>query len=102
MSINSREKGKVGEREIANILKELGYAARRGQQFCGSNGDADVVGLEGIHLEVKRVEKLNIENAMAQSRSDAKADELPVVIHRKNRKPWLVTMDCSDWIKIYE
>jgi len=102
MSINSREKGKDGEREMANILKSLGYNTRRGQQYCGSNGDADVVGLDGIHLEIKRVERLNIENAMAQSRSDAKDDEIPVVMHRKNRKPWLVTMDFNDWIKIYE
>lgn len=102
MAINSRQKGAVGEREIANFLKEYGYEARRGQQFCGKNGDADVVGLPDIHLEIKRVEKLNLEKAMEQSRRDAKGGEIPVVMHRKNRQPWLVTMDLDEWMDMYE
>ena len=54
--MNSNRKGKEGERELANLLKDrYGYDCRRGQQFCGSNGDADVVGLPGIHIECKRV-----------------------------------------------
>lgn len=102
MAVNSRAKGAVGERELANILKEYGFDCRRGQQFCGANGDADVVGLNGIHLEVKRVEKLNIETAMQQSRSDARENEVPVVVHRRNRHRWLVTMDLDKWIELYK
>ena len=50
--MNSNQKGKKGERELAAILKSYGYEdSRRGQQYCGSNGDADVVGLPGIHIE---------------------------------------------------
>ena len=59
--MNSRDKGARGEREAASLLREYGYDARRGQQFSGANGDADVVGLPDIHLEIKRVEKLNID-----------------------------------------
>ena len=67
--MNSRQKGARGERELANVLKGYGYKeSRRGQQYCGSNGDADVVGLTGIHIECKRVEKLNLEKAMEHSR----------------------------------
>lgn len=102
MSINSRTKGAVGERELANILKENGYVARRGQQFSGKNGDADVVGLPYIHIECKRVERLVIEKAMEQSRSDARENEIPVVMHRKNRQPWLVTMDLDTWLEMYK
>jgi len=99
----SREKGKRGERELATLLRSRGYTdARRGQQFSGKNGDADVTGLPGIHIESKRVEKLNIEKAMEQSITDAKPDEIPVVIHRKDRKPWLVTMSLDDFLIIYE
>ena len=57
--MNSNNKGKNGERELATILREYGYDSRRGQQYCGSNGDADVVGLPGVHIECKRVERLN-------------------------------------------
>lgn len=99
--MNSRAKGAGGERELAKKLREYGYDCRRGQQFSGANGDADVVGLPGIHIECKRVERLNLEDAMAQSRRDAREGEIPVVMHRKTRSPWLVTTTLEDWIEIY-
>ena len=100
--MNSRNKGAAGERELANILKQYGYDTRRGQQYCGAAGDADVVGLKGMHLEVKRVERLNLYDAMEQSVGDAKESEVPCVMHRKNRKGWLVTMRLDDWMKLYK
>lgn len=99
--INSREKGKVGERELSNELKKYGFDTRRGQQYNGADGSADVVGIEGLHIECKRVEKLNIDDAMEQSISDAKENEIPIVAHRKNRKPWKVTLLLSDFIKLW-
>lgn len=100
--MNSRRKGKDGELELAGILKKYGYSCRRSQQYCGSYGDADVIGLPGIHIECKRVEALNIDKAMAQSRSDAKEDEIPAVFHRKNRHGWKVTVDLEDFMRMYE
>ncbi|CAI3661690.1 MULTISPECIES: putative PDDEXK endonuclease [Clostridium] len=98
---NSKQKGARGERELSSKLKEYGYSTRRGQQYCGANGDADVVGLPGIHIECKRVQKLNIYDAISQAKADAKENELPTVFHRKDRSEWLVTMRLEDWIKIY-
>lgn len=100
--MNSRQKGARGERELARKLKEYGYDCRRGQQYCGANGDADVIGLPKIHIECKRVERLNIEDAMAQSKRDAKEDEIPTVMHRKNECEWLVTMRFDDFMKLYK
>ena len=100
--MNSRTKGKRGELEAAHILKKHGYDVRRGQQFAGINGDADVVGLPYIHIEIKRVEKLNIDEALSQSIRDAKDDEIPVVMHRKNRTEWKITMRLEDWIEMYK
>lgn len=100
MSINSKQKGAKGERELANKLKEYGYNTRRGQQYNGLEGE-DVVGLDFIHIECKRVEKLDLVSAMYQSKKDSKDEQLPAVFHRKNRSPWLVTMELDDWIKIY-
>lgn len=102
MAINSRQKGKAGELELAHILEGYGYETRRGQQYCGSNGDADVVGLPGIHIESKRVENLNISKAMQQAENDARDGEIPCVFHRKNREKWKVTMNLDDFMKIYE
>lgn len=101
MTINSRQKGARAEREIAKILREHGYKdARRGQQYCGTSGDADVVGLPGYHLEIKHVEKLNLESAWQQSVRDAKENEIPIVIHKKNRTPWKVTMSLDTFLKL--
>lgn len=100
MAINSRQKGAAGERELAKILRDHGYEARRGQQFSGVNGDPDVVGLCGYHVECKRVEKLNLEAAMAQSERDAREGEVPIVAHRKNRSKWLVTMSLEHFLEL--
>ncbi|WP_303229453.1 hypothetical protein [uncultured Dialister sp.] len=106
MAINSREKGKRGELEVVRLLKSLGWEeARRTAQHCGNNpeGTADVVGLPGIHIEVKRVEHLNIDDAMDQSRRDAAETDhaTPVVFHRRTGKPWKVTMDAVDWLLLF-
>lgn len=98
--MNSRDKGKRGELELSNLLKKHGFDTRRGQQYCGANGDADVVGIPGIHIECKRVEKLNLEKAFEQACYDAKNGEVPTVWHRKNRMPWLVTLAAEDFIKL--
>lgn len=101
--INSRQKGAAGEREAAKFLREEGYTeSRRGQQFSGSNGDADVVGVDGLHLEIKRVEKLNIDDALNQSINDAIDGEIPVVMHRKNRTSWKITILAKDFFKIWK
>ena len=99
--MNSRTKGAAGERELAKKLREYGYECRRGQQFCAANGDADVIGLEGIHIECKRVERLNIDGAMAQAIRDRREGEYPAVFHRKNNGKWMVTMLLDDWQEIY-
>ena len=68
--INSRRKGAQGERELAKKLREYGFDCRRGQQYSGIGGE-DVVGLDGIHIEVKRVERLNIYDAVDQAKRDS-------------------------------
>ena len=98
---NSRRKGKEGELEWAKVLREHGYDARRGQQFKGGGDSPDVTGLPGIHQEVKRVERLNVHDAMDQSKRDAADAEIPIVIHRRDRKPWLVTMDAESFFELY-
>ena len=99
---NSRQKGARAERQLAKELRKFGYEARRGVQYCGANGDADVTGLEKIHIECKHVERLNIHEAMEQAKRDAREGEKPVVMHKKNRTEWLVTMPLYDWIELYK
>ena len=102
MAINSKRKGAVGENELANKLKEYGYETRRSVQYNGKDGQADVLGLPSIHIECKRVEKLNLYDAMEQAKRDAKNGDKPTVFHRKNRCNWLVTMELDDFMELYE
>src|SRR5690348_7198869 len=112
--MNSREKGKRGERQWRDELRANGYCARRGQQFAGSAESPDVVcdELPWIHFEVKAVERLNIEEAMEQARRDAssfaKATEdggahrkVPIVAHRRSFCEWLVTMEANTLFRIF-
>jgi len=97
---NSRRKGKDGELEWAKYCREQGYLkSRRGQQHSGLEGE-DVVGLPFIHQEVKRVEALNLDKAMAQSIRDCQG-KVPIVAHRKNNCEWEVTMLANDWFTLY-
>lgn len=100
---NGKQKGKRGELEFSRFCRERGYSTRRTAQFCGNTGQADdVIGLPGIHIEVKRVEKLNVQEAMQQAIHDSIPDKkMPIVAHRKNNCEWLVTMRAEDWFRLY-
>lgn len=102
MSINSKQKGKRGELELANYLKTKGLSARRGQQYSGSPDSPDVICTDwpDIHIEVKRSEKLNIENALQQSITDSGDNQIPIVVHRRNRENWKVTLSLDDFIDL--
>lgn len=102
MSKFSRDKGKRGEREVALVLREHGFEARRGQQYCGANGDADVVGVPGLHIEVKRTEKFRMYEALDQARNDAREDELPVVFTRKNNCDWVACLRLDDFMELFK
>jgi hypothetical protein len=95
--INSRAKGARAERELAKVWSEtVGGTARRGQQFAGGTESPDVVtSQENIHLEVKRVEKGNPYQWMAQAVRDA-GPKLPIVLHRRNGEEWLAIVRLSD------
>ncbi len=96
----SRDKGKAGEREFANFLKERGINARRGQQFKGTPDSPDIISdLDGFHFEVKRVECFHLYPSLEQAKEDAGKD-IPVVAHRRNRKDWVIVMDANDFIDL--
>ena len=99
---SSQRKGANGERELAALLREYGFSVKRGGSL--SFGEApDLVGLPGVHIECKRMERLNVPEAVKQAARDAERfqDGAPAVFHRRNREPWLVTMQFTDWLEMY-
>jgi len=97
MGRKSRDKGASGERELAHELSRLlGVEARRGRQYHGGPGSADVaVDIPDVHIECKRTERLRLYEALEQAIGDA-GGKAPIVVHRQNHKPWVVIVRLDD------
>lgn len=101
----SKNKGKIGEREVAALLREYGFEARRGQQYSGDGAPDVIHNLSiaddcDIHIEVKRTETFPLWAALSQADGDAPPGNIPVVFHRKSGKPWVVVLDAEDFLTI--
>ena len=98
----SQRKGADGERELAAVLREYGYEIKRDGSM--SFGEVpDLVGLPGVHIEVKRCEQVRLSEWMQQAERDSQhfKDGLPAVFHRRSREPWRVTMNLADFMRLY-
>lgn len=103
MSRSQQQKGRRAEIELSRLLNERGYHTRPGEAVSFGR-EADIVGLDGVHIEVKRRECPDISAALRQAREDADyfGDGLPAVFHRGNRQQWRVVMTLDDWLRLYE
>lgn len=98
--MNSREKGKRGERMLAEEFRKEGHDAHRGVQYQGGRDSPDVVtDIPDMHFECKFCEKAEIRKWMAQAIRDA-GDKIPVVVWKKSREEWLAVMRLKDWIEM--
>lgn len=97
-----RRKGASGEIEACHKLEAtFGWKARRTAPMqAGHASDyPDIVcdQTPSLFLEVKRVEKLNVQRALGQAVKQA-GRKCPVLMHRTNRSPlgWLITLRLED------
>lgn len=99
----SQRKGRRGEIELSEKLREYGYHAAPGEALS-FGGVPDVTGLPGVHIECKRAQALNLTAALEQARKDAERfrDGVPAVFHRRNREGWVVSMRLCDWLELYQ
>lgn len=102
--MNSKQKGKRGELEFAQFCREHGFPeARRSVQYCGNTGEAaDIVGVDGIHIEVKRAEQVKDEVWLQQAERDARKGQIPTVNYRRSREEWKTTMRTKVWLMVLE
>jgi hypothetical protein len=106
----SRSKGCRGEREACEALKEVWPNLQRvyGQARQNSSSpDIDGPGCP-VFIEVKRQESINVHAAMAQAagacldppRTSGNYSRPPVVVHRRSRGEWLVTLRAKDLARL--
>lgn len=106
MSINVRKKGQNGEREVVHLLNGIIQRVLASQQWpedvvnaalkCiqrnqnqSAVGGADLNGVFGLAVEIKRHETLHIEQWWKQTTEQAGRNaEHPVLLYRQNHQPW--------------
>lgn len=100
----SKARGKRAELDLVHKLHEFGFTeARRTAQYCGKAGTSDVVGVPGVHCECKAVQRLNIWEALSQSKRDSEADgngDIPAVFFKRNRSGWYVALPLTDFVDL--
>lgn len=93
-TINTCKKGKAGERELANWLRDRGIPdARRTQQHNGSEGLSDVVAHDSLphwHLESKRIARKSrtlgsLKSWATQLKRDCAEGQFPVLFMRPDK-----------------
>lgn len=99
---SSQTKGRRGELELVRLFQSHGIPAEPGQAVS-YGATPDIVGVDGVHVEVKRRENVNLSAALEQAERDSvRFGGLPAVFHRANRKPWTVSMVLDSWLTLYK
>ncbi|CAB4159117.1 hypothetical protein UFOVP706_58 [uncultured Caudovirales phage] len=103
-------KGKRFETELRHYISDrLGLTVHRTaatQQIADrSRGHADLIGTPHLAIEAKRTERFDLEGSLNQAIRNATANEIPVVINRRNRLPTgesRVVLQLDDFLAMYE
>ena len=107
--LNSRAKGATAERELAELLRAVGWpGAIRGQQRAGVESSDIVGGPTSLHIECKAVESpAMIHDAIRQAERDAQAQardgsspRLPVVAWKRRRAGWVACVDLGAFLTL--
>lgn len=99
MGASQRRKGQVAEREVASILSDhLGVKITRKLGQARDSGDDVQIGR--YRLEVKRRERLAVDDWCAQVEACCGPQDVPVVVYRRSGQPWRVVLRLDDFIPL--
>ena len=100
---SAQAKGRRGEIELAQFLRDRGLSEARPGDPLNYGTQPDVIGINGLHIECKRHERLEISKWYGQAQQDAQRmqDGLPAVIYRQNRRPWMIVLSLSDFLELW-
>jgi len=106
---DSRKKGQRGMNEACSAWLAEGYPFIVNPQYRGGKGQPDIIPDktrmkywdardldEFAHCEVKRQERVSIEDWLQQASRDSMY-RMPYVMHRRNHEEWKVTMWFKDF-----
>lgn len=84
------------------ILQDHGFRAQRTAPLQAAQGslDADVIGVEGHALEIKRCERVEIDKWCAQIETASKPTDVPCVVWRRSRQPWRIALPFEDFLAL--
>jgi len=108
MTLNSNQKGKRFERDVAKQLnKKFNTNVRRTPMSGGmDNFKGDIIDINpdsvlfDYHWECKNQEKLNIWKALEQARNDKPMGKTPVVVFRKNFERDYACLEFEDFMNL--
>ena len=100
---SSQRKGRRAEIELAELLRDAGFPDVKTGDAVSYGRTPDLFGLPGVHVEVKRHERLELPAWLRQAVEDSEkfGDGLPCVVHRQNRQAWIVSMRLCDWLALF-
>jgi len=104
---SSQQKGKRFERQVAaEINKKFETSVKRTPNSGGLSIKGDIICIDDQSIisefswECKNQEKLNIWKALQQSKNDAPARTMPVVVFTKNHEKEYISLELEDFLNI--
>lgn len=102
MGKSQRDKGTRGEQEVARFYRDRGHPAARVPNSGGLDTKGDVVGVDGIHIEAKFKERMDIWACLQQTEEEAPAGTIPALHFRRSRVGWFVAVPMEDFADLLE
>lgn len=98
---SAQAKGRRGEIELAQYLREHGLTDAQPGKPLNYGTQPNITGVRGLHIECKRHE---ISKWYEQAATDAARmqDGRPAVIYRQNRREWMIVLSLSDFLELWE
>lgn len=98
----SRNKGACAEREAAKVLGDILGIPMSRSAMNGVESADDIIGWDGVHVEVKRRSSIAAARFMGQSKEDSAPFQIPTVMMREDRGEWLLMCRVDDLMKLAE
>jgi Holliday junction resolvase len=96
----SRDKGKRGEREVAQILRDRGIHHDR--TLDGRNQVHGDILMPGMALEVRRREQVSIVRWSRDHEAEVPDHLVAAVAYRTNGEPWRVSLPLADLLDLLD